>query len=161
MYNSGSYMPMQPGVNRLIRERDNLDATIQSLQNQMNYANPINNNFSNVVNNSNLYELRKLKDGEEANNILVNTNTIFIGIDRMEIKQVDGTLTKFKIKQYFPVDEKDEKIDQLTKKIEELEMKLNESKPIESNQNGNESTSNDAKSIESESKKNSRRSNKQ
>ena len=72
-----------------------------------------------------LYDYKKLNEGDEAENILILRNTIFIGKDRMQIKKLDGTLEKYKIEKYYPVDERDEMIKELNEKVKELERRLN------------------------------------
>ena len=52
-------------------------------------------------------------------------NTIFIGTNKLQIKRLDGTIEKYNIEKYFPIDEKDEMIKTLNKKVEELERRLN------------------------------------
>ena len=81
-----------------------------------------------LFNQNNLYELKRLNDNDEVENIAIFRNSIFIGDDRLQIKKLDGTIEKYSIKKTYPKDKKDDKIDELNKKIEELEMKLNESK---------------------------------
>ena len=72
-----------------------------------------------------LYDYKKLNEGDEAENILILRNTIFIGKDRMQIKKLDGTLEKYRIEKYYPVDERDEMIKELNEKVKELERRLN------------------------------------
>ena len=72
-----------------------------------------------------LYELKKFSDTDEVENIFIMQNTIFIGTTKMQIKKLDGTIEKYNIEKYFPIDERDEKIKELNKKVEELERRLN------------------------------------
>ncbi|MEE3417803.1 MAG: hypothetical protein VZQ62_00520 [Methanosphaera sp.] len=72
-----------------------------------------------------VYELKKFNDNDEAENIFIMQNTIFIGTTKMQIKRLDGTIEKYNIEKYFPVDERDEEIKMLHKKVEELERRLN------------------------------------
>lgn len=72
-----------------------------------------------------LYDYKKLNEGDEAENILILRNTIFIGKERMQIKKLDGTLEKYRIEKYYPVDERDEMIKELNEKVKELERRLN------------------------------------
>lgn len=81
-------------------------------------------NYQNVVR-DNIYELKKFNDSDEAENIFVMQNTIFIGTNKLQIKRLDGTIEKYNIEKYFPIDEKDEMIKTLNKKVEELERRLN------------------------------------
>ena len=75
------------------------------------------------VGRDNLYEMKKFTD--EAENVFIMQNTIFLGTDKMQIKKLDGSVEKYNIEKYYPVDEKDEKIKELNKKVEELERRLN------------------------------------
>ena len=131
---------------RLLKTKDELDNLIKNYQ----MSAPVNNFIS--TNTTNSYELKKLNEGEEAENILISTDTIFIGNGKMQIKKLDGTLEKYHIEKYYPVDEKDEMIKTLHAKVEELERRLNDehTESIESTSNINESTSDDDVSIESE-----------
>ena len=101
-------------------------------------------NYQNVGK-DNIYELKKFNDTDEAENIFVMQHTIFIGTSRMQIKKLDGTIEKYNIEKYYPVDERDEKIKELNKKVEELERRLNNESTStnESTTNSNESSTND------------------
>lgn len=103
---------------RLLRTKDELDNLIKNYQ-----TSPI-NNYINTGTPDNLWDMKKLNDGEEAENILVSRNTMFLGNDKLQIKKTDGTLEKYDIQKYYPIDEKDEKIKELNKKVEELERRL-------------------------------------
>ena len=98
-----------------------------------------------------LYEMKKLHENDEVENIYVFQNTIFIGTDKMQIKKMDGTIEKYNIEKYYPIDEKDEKIKELNKKVEELERRLNNesTKYDESTTECNESSSNVDGNVES------------
>lgn len=72
-----------------------------------------------------VYELKKISDNDEAENIFIMQNTIFLGTTKMQIKKLDGTIEKYKIEKYFPIDERDIEIKELHKKVEELERRLN------------------------------------
>lgn len=103
-----------------------------------------------------IYELKKFKDTEEAENIFIMQNTIFMGTNKMQIKKLDGTIEKYNIEKYYPVDEKDEMIKELNKKVEELERRLN-NEPTNNNEpttRSNESNANASGDVESESKTN-------
>ena len=76
--------------------------------------------------NTDLFDMKKLNEGDEVENILILRNTVFIGNNRMQIKKLDGTIEKYNIEKYYPVDEKDEMIKELNKKVEELERRLND-----------------------------------
>ena len=100
-----------------------------------------------------LYDYKKLNEGDEAENILILRNTIFIGKDRMQIKKLDGTLEKYKIEKYYPVDERDEMIKELNEKVKELERRLNNepTKHIISTQGVNKSDGDGTQYVESDS----------
>lgn len=104
-----------------------------------------------------LYDFKKLNDGDEVENILVMRNTIFVGNNKMQIKKLDGTIEKYNIEKYYPVDEKDEMIKALNKKVEELERRLNDEPTKHSNSNRklNKSNDNDDEYVESDTKTNS------
>ena len=132
---------------RLLKTKDELDNLIKNYQ----MTSPVNTFISTSTSNS--YELKKLNEGEEAENILIGTDTIFMGNGKLQIKKLDGTLEKYHIEKYYPVDEKDEMIKSLHEKVEELERRLNDehTKPTKSTSKRNKSTSDDDVSIESES----------
>lgn len=117
-------------IDNWIRQRDRIDEMIKNYQAMPQQQNPI-NNFINTNQNSvqeNLYEMKKLNENDEVENIAIFKDTIFIGEDRLQIKKMDGTIEKYEIKKIYPRDKKDDKIDELNKKIEELEMRLNGSR---------------------------------
>ena len=119
MYGNNQFM-----IDNLSRQRERLDDMIKNYQ-QMPQA-PINNIITNGQMQDNTYEMKKLNENDEVENIAIFKDTIFIGEDRLQIKKLDGTIEKYEIKKVYPRDKKDDKIDELTKKIQELEMKLNE-----------------------------------
>ena len=100
---------------RLLKTKDELENLIKNYQ-----ASPV-NNFINTGQLQNVFEMKKLNDGEEAENILVTRDTVFLGTDKMQIKKMDGTIEKYYLEKYYPIDERDEKIKELNKKVEELE----------------------------------------
>lgn len=101
----------------------------------------------------NMYELKKL-NGEEVENILITHDTIFLGTNKMQLKKLDGTIEKYNIERYYPIDEKDEMIKELTKKVEELERRLEDepTKHTKSTTKRNESNANDDVNVESDTK---------
>lgn len=121
MYGNNQY-----ALNSLERLRDRINDTINNYQAIPQQA-PVNNfiNTNNVP--ANMYEVKKLNEKDEVENIAVFKDTIFIGEDRMQIKKLDGTIEKYDIKKTYPRDKKDDEIDNLNKKIKELEERLNES----------------------------------
>lgn len=109
-------------IDNLTRQKDRIDDLIRNYQQPTPVNNFINTNQSNF---QNMYELKKLNDNEEVENILIDRDSIFIGIDRLQIKKLDGTIEKYTITKVFPIDPKDKQIDELNKKVEELERRLN------------------------------------
>ena len=112
-------------IERLTRQKEEIDNLIKAYQ--ANNQTPVNNFINTGLPNSSnsMFEFKKLNDTDEVENILVTNDTIFIGNNRMQIKKLDGTIEKYNIEKYYPVDERDEKIKELNKKVEELERKLN------------------------------------
>ena len=102
----------------------------------------------------NMYEMKKLNNNEEVENILIARDTIFLGNSKMQIKKLDGTIEKYNIERYYPVDEKDEMIKELKEKVEELERRLEDepTKHTKSTTRSNESTTNDDVNVESDTK---------
>ena len=109
-------------IDNLSRQRERLDEMIKNYQNIPTA--PINNIITGGQIQDNLYEMKKLNENDEAENIAIFKDTIFIGDDRLQIKKLDGTIEKYEIKKIYPRDKKDDKIDELNKKIEELERRL-------------------------------------
>lgn len=150
MYGNSYYNPSY-NIDRLNRQKEEIDNLIRS------YQTPVNNFINtNLSNNDNLFEIKKLNDGDEVENILVARDSIFLGTSRMQIKKLDGTVEKYNIEKYYPVDEKDEKIKELNKKVEELERKLNNehTKSNNTTREFNKSIINDDEYVESKSKTN-------
>lgn len=145
MYN-GNYF----NIERLNRMKDDIDSQIKAYQ-SINQA-PINNYFSQPKDDT--YLLKILNDNDEVENILINHDTIFLGGNRMQIKKLDGTIEKYTIEKYYPIDEKDQMIKELNKKVEELERKLNNehTKHNVSTKKCNKPNANDDERIEPESK---------
>lgn len=147
MYGNNQFM-----IDNLSRQRERLDDMIKNYQ-QMPQA-PINNIITNGQMQDNTYEMKKLNENDEVENIAIFKDTIFIGEDRLQIKKLDGTIEKYEIKKVYPRDKKDDKIDELNKKIEELERRLvNEhTKPNEPITRGNKSNGSNDVNVESKSK---------
>ena len=137
MYGNNQFM-----IDNLNRQRDRLDEMIKNYQ-TMPQA-PINNIITNGQAQDNTYEMKKLNESDEVENIAIFKDTIFMGDDRLQIKKLDGTIEKYEIKKIYPRDKKDNKIDELNKKIEELERRLNNEHTefTSSNERGNESDGN-------------------
>ena len=135
------------------RQRDRIDEMIQSYQNIP--QNPINNFINTQIPNKDLIEWRILNENEEVDNLYVQNKTLFINDNLMVLKGVDGKLEKWEIKKIFPIDKKDEKINQLEDEIKKLKEVLNEhSKSNESVEECIKSTSNDDGDVKSKSKEN-------
>lgn len=147
MYGSNQFM-----IDNLSRQRERLDDMIKNYQ-TMPQA-PINNIITGGQVQDNTYEMKKLNESDEVENIAIFKDTIFLGEDRLQIKKLDGTVEKYEIKKVYPRDKKDDKIDELNKKIEELERRLtNEhSKSNEPIERSNESNANANGVVESKSK---------
>jgi polyhydroxyalkanoate synthesis regulator phasin len=129
------YNVQQPNIDRINRQIEDL----QNLKNQM--QNPPQIPVQNFINsqpqanqqNTNMYELKKLNDNDEVENIGILSDTIFLGTTKMQIKKMDGTIEKYNIVKYYPIDPKDQKINQLEEEIRKLkEMIGNEPKSNES-----------------------------
>lgn len=147
MYGSNQFM-----IDNLVKQRDRFDDMIKNYQAMP--QTPVNNFISTGQQvQDNLYEMKRLNENDEVENIAIFKDTIFIGEDRLQIKKLDGTIEKYEIKKIYPRDKKDDKIDELTKKIQELEMKLNEpTKPIEPVEDVNKSNGNVDGNVESKPK---------
>lgn len=140
-------------LNNLNREKRRIEDMIQNYQNQPTPVNNfINTNQTNQF--QNMYELKKLNDNDEVENILIDKDSIFIGMDRMQIKKIDGTVEKYIIKKVFPIDPKDKQIEELNKKVEDLERRLNNehSKPNQPIRECDKSNGNDDEYVEPKSK---------
>ena len=143
-------------IERLNRQKEEIDNLIRSYQ-SMNTQQPVNNFITTgQTSKEDTYVLKRLNDGDEVENILVASDSIFIGTNRMQIKKLDGTIEKYNIEKYYPVDEKDEKIKELNKKVEELERKLNNepTKYVSTIKECDKSKANDIEYVESKSKAN-------
>jgi hypothetical protein len=114
-------------INKLKRQRDELDMWINNLENTMQQS-PVNNfintnQSSNTQNNS--VEWRVLNENEDVSNLYVQSKTLFVGANMMILKGTDGKLEKWEINKIYPVDEKDLKIKELEKQINELKGMIN------------------------------------
>lgn len=126
MYGNNQYM-----LTTLNREKQKIEDMIQNYQNQ---PTPVNNFINtNQTPTRDLIEWRVLNENEEVDNLYVSNKTLFINDNLMVLKGVDGSLEKWEVKKIYPIDKKDEKINQLEEEIRKLkEMISNEhSKPIE------------------------------
>lgn len=113
-------------IDNLKRQKDRIDELISNYQQPQ----PV-NNFINTTQtpNNNLIEWRILNENEEVDNLYVQNKTLFINDNLMILKGVDGKLEKWEIKKIFPIDKKDEKIDQLEEEIKKLKEMINNELP--------------------------------
>ena len=138
---------------RLIRQRDEINYMLNdidmgmNLDQQQSQQPPVNNiiNTQQIPQNNNTnYIMKVLNDNDEVENIFIDENTIFIGNDKMQIKKLDGTIEKYEIKKYYPVDIKDKKIEELTNKLsdkdKQIESLMDKIKDIERRLDNNESS---------------------
>ena len=115
-------------IDNLNRQKDRIDEMIRNYQ----QPTPVNNYINtNQISSKDLVEWRILNENEEVDNLYVANKTLFINENTMVLKGVDGSLEKWEIKKTYPVDKKDEKINQLEEEIKKLKEVLNEhTKPI-------------------------------
>lgn len=149
MYGNSQYM-----LDSLNRQKERIDEMIRNYQQPQ----PV-NNFINTgqTTNTGLYDFKVLNDGDEVENVFVNNNTIFMGINRMQIKKLDGTIEKYNIEKTYPIDKKDEKINALEEEIRKLKEVLNEhTKSIEPIRECNKPNDNANGNVEPKSKTSSK-----
>ena len=116
MYNN-SFM-----LDKLNRYKDEIDNMIRNQQ-----SNPINNFISTIQTpNKELIEWRILNENEEVDNLYVQNKTLFISDNLMVLKGVDGKLEKWEVKKIYPIDKKDQKINELEDEIKKLKEVINE-----------------------------------
>ena len=142
MYGNNQFM-----LNSLNREKQKIEDMIQNYQNQP--QNPINNYINTQIPNKDLIEWRILNENEEVDNLYVQNKTLFINDNLMVLKGVDGKLEKWEIKKIWPIDKKDEKINQLEDEIRKLKEVINEhTKLDQSTRVSDKSTTNDDEYVE-------------
>lgn len=125
MYNN-PYYNSSFNIERLNRQKDEIDNLIKTYQN-MNSQSPVNNIINtNQQPQRDLVELRVLNETEEVDNLYVSNNTLFVNDNLMILKGVDGSLTKWEVKKIYPIDKKDEKINQLEEEIRKLKEMVND-----------------------------------
>jgi len=117
MYNN-NYM-----IDRLTKQKEEIENLIKNYQ---NVQTPV-NNFINTSQtpNKELIEWRILNENEEVDNLYVQNKTLFISDNLMVLKGVDGKLEKWEIKKIYPVDKKDEKINELEQEVKKLKEMIN------------------------------------
>ena len=104
-------------LDNLNRQKERIDEMIRTYQQPQ----PVNNYINtNQTSNENLIEWRILNENEEVDNLYVPNKTLFINDSMMILKGVDGSLEKWEVKKIYPVDKKDEKINQLEEEIKKL-----------------------------------------
>ena len=54
---------------------------------------------------TNTYEMKRLNDNDEVENIAIFKDTIFMGEDRLQIKKLDGTIEKFSTRPRLPFEQ--------------------------------------------------------
>jgi hypothetical protein len=123
----GNYANPQFMIDRLTRQKEEIDNLIRSYQNSPQQT-PV-NNFINTnqtqSSTKDLIEWRVLNENEEVDNLYVANKTLFINDSLMILKGVDGSLEKWEIKKIYPVDKKDEKINQLEEEVKKLKEMIN------------------------------------
>ena len=145
MYNN------QNMIDNLMRQKDRIDEMIKNYQQPQ----PV-NNFINTAQtpSKDFIEWRILNENEEVDNLYVPNKTLFINDNMMVLKGVDGSLEKWEIKKIYPIDKKDEKINQLEEEIKKLKEMINSehSKLNEPIRDGEQSNGNVDGNVKSESK---------
>ena len=107
-------------IENLNRQKEKIDEMIRNCQQ------PTSNFIGNTQTPSNdSVILRVLNENEEVDNLYVSNKTLFINDNNMVLKGVDGKLEKWEIKKIYPIDKKDEKINQLEEEIRSLKEMLN------------------------------------
>ena len=104
-------------IDNLTRQKDRIDDLIKNYQQPQ----PV-NNFINTGQTPmrDLIEWRVLNENEEVDNLYVSNKTLFINDNLMVLKGTDGSLEKWEVKKIYPIDKKDEKINQLEEEIKKL-----------------------------------------
>ena len=113
-------------LDRLTKQKDDIENLIKSYQNMSQQ--PVNNFISTNSSQTpqkDLIEWRILNENEEVDNLFVQNKTLFISDDLMILKGTDGSLQKWEIKKIYPIDKKDEKINQLEEEIKKLKEMIN------------------------------------
>lgn len=113
-------------IDRLTKQKDEIDNLIKSYQNMQ--QTPVNNFISTnqpQIPQKDFIEWRVLNENEEVDNLYVPNKTLFINDNLMVLKGVDGSLEKWKVTKIYPIDKKDEKINQLEDEIKKLKEAIN------------------------------------
>ena len=110
-------------IDNLNKQKDRIDEIIRSYQQPQ----PVNNFINtNQTPSKTLIEWRVLNENEEVDNLYVANKTLFINDSLMVLKGVDGSLEKWEVRKIYPIDKKDEKINQLEDELKSLKEVLNE-----------------------------------
>ena len=110
-------------IDNLSRQKDKLEDMIRSYQQPQ----PVNNFIStNQTPSKDLIEWRILNENEEVDNLYVSNKTLFINDNMMILKDIDGMTQKWEVKKIYPIDKKDEKINQLEEEIRKLKEVIND-----------------------------------
>lgn len=140
--------------------KDRIDKQMQQMNQPSQTGQPVNNIINTTqteIPKNNLVEWRILNENEQVDNLYVNNKTLFINDNIMVLKGVDGSLEKWDIKKVYPIDKKDQRINELETKLKEMEEKLNEYTKLDESINGKlKSNGNDNGNDESKSKDESR-----
>ena len=138
-------------IDNLTRQKDRIDDLIRNYQQPQ----PVNNFINaNQPIQKDLIEWRILNENEEVDNLYVANKTLFINEKMMILKGVDGSLEKWEVKKIYPIDKKDEKINQLEEEIKKLKEMMNSehTKSNESTREFKQSSSINDVNVESKSK---------
>jgi len=124
---------------RLNRQKEEIEALLKSYQG--------------VIPNKDLIEWRILNENEEVDNLYVQNKTLFISDNIMVLKGVDGRTEKWEIKKIYPIDKKDQKINELEEELRKLKEMINNeySKPTSTVRKSNKSNADANGNVESKS----------
>ena len=149
MYNN------QMMLDNLTRQKERIDEMIRNYQTQPQQ--PV-NNFINTgqTPQKDLIEWRILNENEEVDNLYVQNKTLFINDNLMVLKDTNGELQKWSVKKIYPIDKKDEKINQLEEEIKKLKEMINNehTKSTSTTRELNKSNVNDDEYVKSTTKTN-------
>ena len=113
-------------LDRLNRQKEEIDNLIRNYQNPQQPVNPVNNFITtNQTPTRDVVEWRVLNENEEVDNLYVSNKTFFINDNMAVLKGVDGSLEKWEVKKIYPIDKKDEKINALEEEIKKLKEMIN------------------------------------